>query len=415
MNTDTLPSTKSIAVIGAGPAGLVAAERLSAAGLAVTVYDRMPSVGRKLLMAGRGGLNLTHSEPRPGFLARYGAQADALAPLVAAFPPESLRDWAEQLGEPTFVGSSGRVFPKSMKASPLLRAWLRRLDAQGVRFALRHEWLGIAPDGAQRFRLADGAETAIKADATLLALGGASWPRLGSNGAWASILAAHGVEIMPLQPANVGFRVDWSDPFRERFAGTPLKTATFQFAGLAMRGEALITDYGIEGGAIYALSAPLREAIARDGSARLILDLCPQRSAADIAGRIASQKPGQSLANLLRKALALPPVAINLLREAADAAVPRDPDALAALIKATPITLLGPTGLDRAISTAGGVAWSALDPHLMLKALPGVFVAGEMIDWEAPTGGYLLQASFATGVAAAAGIAAYLSLSASAS
>ncbi|MCX5495125.1 TIGR03862 family flavoprotein [Kaistia dalseonensis] len=408
MNTDIPPALKSVTIIGAGPAGLIAAERLAMAGFAVTVHDRMPSVGRKLLMAGRGGLNLTHSEPIETFLARYGESAARLASLIAAFPPEALRQWSEALGEPTFVGSSGRVFPRSLKASPLLRAWLRRLDTVGVRFALRQDWRGFDAYGANVFALPDGEMTAVKSGATLLALGGASWPRLGSNGAWASILSDRGVAITPLRPANVGFRAAWSPMFRERFAGTPLKTITLGFEGQTIRGEALITQYGIEGGAIYALSAPLREAIARAGSARLVIDLCPQRSQAELAQRIAAQKPGQSLANLLRKAAALPPVAINLLRETAGQPLPRDADSLAGLIKAAPLVLTGIEGLERAISTAGGVSWDALDEHMMLKALPGVFVAGEMIDWEAPTGGYLLQASFATGVAAAEGIAAWL-------
>jgi uncharacterized flavoprotein (TIGR03862 family) len=398
----------TVAVIGAGPAGLMAAERLAEAGLAVTVYDRMPSPGRKLLMAGRGGLNLTHSEPIEPFLARYRDSTERLKPSIEAFSPEQLRAWAEDLGEATFVGSSGRIFPKSLKASPLLRAWLRRLDGLGVRFALRHDWLGFNGDRANRFALADGTIATIPADATLLALGGGSWPRLGSNGAWTAPLREAGVAIVPLRPANGGFRTNWSSSFGERFAGTPLKTLSLHFGDRTVRGEALVTERGIEGGAIYTLSAELRDAIGRDGSATLTVDLCPQRSEDEIAKRIAGQKPGQSLSNLLRKAVSLSPVAINLLREMAGGAVPREPEALAHAIKSSPLVLTGTEGIDRAISTAGGVAWDAVDDHFMLKALPGVFVAGEMIDWEAPTGGYLLQASLSTGAAAAKGIARYL-------
>ncbi|WP_040878869.1 NAD(P)/FAD-dependent oxidoreductase [Kaistia granuli] len=409
MSDTTSPRSRSVAIIGAGPAGLIAAEMLAAAGLAVSVHDRMPSVGRKLLMAGRGGLNLTHSEPLETFLGRYGASAPRLAPLIEAFPPAALRDWAEALGAPTFVGSSGRVFPKSLKASPLLRAWLRRLDGLGVRFALRDDWQGFDDAGRAIVVRPDGSTAAIEADATLLALGGASWPRLGSNGAWTGILAARGVEMTPLLPANVGFRAEWSEPFRARFAGTPLKALAVRFEDTTLRGEAMVTAYGLEGGVIYALSSRLRDAIERDGSATLSLDLAPGRDAAELAARIASQKPGQSLSNLLRKAAHLAPVAINLMREAGGGpTLPRDAEELAALIKAVPIRLTGIEGLERAISTAGGVAWSGLDDGLMLKAIPGVFVAGEMIDWEAPTGGYLLQACFATGIAAAKGVLARL-------
>ncbi|MFI5411641.1 NAD(P)/FAD-dependent oxidoreductase [Kaistia sp. UC242_56] len=408
MSNTPSPKPRSVAIIGAGPAGLIAAETLAKAGLAVTVHDRMPSIGRKLLMAGRGGLNLTHSEPLENFLPRYGAASSRLAPLVEAFPPAELRAWAEALGEATFVGSSGRVFPTSMKASPLLRAWLRRLDELGVRFRLRDEWLGFDADRQPIFRHADGSTETAMADATLLAVGGASWPRLGSNGAFADRLWEKGVDVTPLRPANVGFRTGWSDLFKTRFAGTPLKALAIGFQDITLRGEAMVTAHGLEGGLIYALSAPLRDAIARDGHATIHLDLAPGRSAAELSARIAAQKPGQSLSNLLRKAAHLPPVAINLMREGNGPALPRDADALAGLIKAVPIRLTGTEGLERAISTAGGVAWSGIDDGMMLKALPGVFVAGEMIDWEAPTGGYLLQASFATGIAAAKGILARL-------
>ena len=406
------PPKPIVAVIGAGPAGLIAAERLAASGCAVTVYDRMPSPGRKWLMAGRGGLNLTHSEPLEPFLGRYGAARERLRPFIEAFPPSALIAWAERLGEPTFVGSSGRVFPKSLKASPLLRALLRRLDRLGVTFALRHDWRGWSEDGALRFAGPDGAEVTVRADAVLLALGGASWPRLGSNGAWTAALAERGVAIRPMQPANVGFRVPWSEPFRERFAGEPLKAIALAFEGRSVRGEAVVTRYGIEGGAVYALSAPLRDAIARDGSAPIEIDLRPAMTEAEITARLARQNPSQSLANRLRKALHVAPVAANLLREAGPP--PREPEALAARIKAVPLRLTATEGMERAISSAGGIAFEALDEHLMLRALPGMFAAGEMLDWEAPTGGYLLQACFATGVAAAEGILKRLGIEAAA-
>lgn len=387
-----------VAVIGGGPAGLIAAERLSAAGLAVTVHERMATMGRKLLMAGRGGLNLTHAEPFDRFVGRYGAAAEWLRPLLEAFPPQALRDWAAGLGQETFVGSSGRVFPEALKASPLLRAWLGRLREQGVGFRTRSEWLGWDDAGALRFADA-GAESP---DATILALGGASWPRLGATGGWVPILAARGVAISPLRPANCGFSAAWSEPFRRRFAGQPLKGVALAFAGRLSRGEAVVTGYGLEGGAVYALAAVLRDAIAAEGRAVLTIDLRPDLAVEDLAGRLARPRRGGSLANVLRKAAGLGPVAANLLREAGD--VPAEPMALARRIKALPLTLHAPQPLERAISTAGGVALSAVDGDLMLRALPGVFVAGEMLDWEAPTGGYLLQACFATGVAAARGV-----------
>jgi uncharacterized flavoprotein (TIGR03862 family) len=387
----------SVAVIGGGPAGLMAAEVLSAAGLRVTVHERMPSFGRKLLMAGRGGLNLTHAEPFERFKTRYGAAGARLGPLLDAFPPQALVAWAEGLGQATFTGSSGRVFPRAMKASPLLRAWLRRLSERGVRLETRAEWLGWDEAGALVFR----DRPAERFDAVVLALGGASWPRLGSTGGWAEILQAKGVEVAPFRPANCGFVVAWSEAFRTRFAGTPLKRLALSFAGRSVRGEAVITGYGIEGGGIYALSAPLREAIERDGRAVLELDLRPDVSAAQLAGKLSRPRGGQSLANVLRKAAGLTPVAVNLIREAHGGAMPEN---LAHAIKRIPLALTSARGLERAISSAGGIAWSAVDENLMLKALPGVFVAGEMLDWEAPTGGYLLQACFATGVAAARGV-----------
>jgi uncharacterized flavoprotein (TIGR03862 family) len=389
------------AVIGGGPAGLIAAETLSAAGARVIVYERMPNVARKLLMAGRGGLNLTHSEAFERFVTRYGAAAAQLRPMLEAFTPASLIAWANGLGQETFVGSSGRVFPKAMKASPLLRAWLARLSAQGVEIRTRVRWTGWTEDGALAFMRDDGTSERLKPRATLLALGGASWPKLGSDGAWTQVLAQHGVEIAPLRPANMGLEVAWSDVFRERFAGTPLKQIALSFGERTAHGEAMITSYGIEGGAIYALSAALRDALETAGSATLHIDLKPSLDAAALAARLSQTRAGDSLSSMLRKRAGLSPVAIGLLREASSGALPKEPTQLAALIKAAPITLTAARGLDRAISSAGGVSWSAVDDALQLKAKPGLYVAGEMLDWEAPTGGYLLQASFATAMWAA--------------
>ena len=398
-----MTTPRSVAVIGGGPAGLMAAEMLSAAGVAVTVHDRMPSVGRKFLMAGRGGLNLTHSEDLDAFLARYGAARANLQPLVEAFPPAALVAWAEGLGQETHVGSSGRVFPKSHKASPLLRAWLGRLQAQGVEVRTRHEWLGWDADGALRFATPDG-EVAVTPEATILALGGASWPKLGSTGGWADLLAKDGVAVTPLCAANVGFDVAWSEVFRERFHGQPLKNVGVGFEGQTTRGDAMITREGIEGGAIYALSAPLRDAIAAAGSAALEIDLRPDQTIGQLTARLAVPRGGQSMTNYLRKAAHLSPVEINLLREAHGVELALTAGGLARAIKAAPIRLTGVRPIARAISTAGGVAFSEVDDDLMLRARAGVFLAGEMLDWEAPTGGYLLQACFATGVAAANGV-----------
>ena len=377
----------------------MAAEVLSAGGCTVTVYDRMPSVARKLLIAGRGGLNLTHSEPLDRFRARYGTASAWLRPMLDEFPPQALIAWAEGLGQPTFVGTSGRVFPKALKASPLLRVWLARLAKQGVVIKTRHEWRGWDKEGALTF--AQGAETVrAQADAAILALGGASWPRLGSTGAWTEILRAHGVDVSALRPANCGFTVAWSEPFR-RFEGEPLKGIALSFAGQTARGEALITRVGIEGGAVYALSALLRDAIAAEGRATLTIDLRPDMTEAAVAAKLARPRGGDSLANHLRKTLSLAPVAINLLRETHEHNLASDPRALAAQIKSLPLTLTGTTGIDRAISTAGGIALNALDDNLMLRAQPNVYAIGEMLGWEAPTGGYLLQATFATAVRAA--------------
>lgn len=402
-----MPETgRSIAIIGAGPAGLVAAERLAAAGHRVTIHERMASPARKFLLAGRGGLNLTHSEPQDAFLTRYREAQAWLAPALAAFPPQALRDWADGLGAETFIGSSGRVFPRAMKASPLLRAWLARLAGLGV--TLRHGrlWTGWDEAGALTFRLASDESETLRPDVTLLALGGASWPRLGADGGWVPLLAGRGVPVAPLRPANAGFVVEWSPVLRERFAGQPLKRIAIALGDERSTGEAMIDAHGLEGGAVYALSAPIREAIARDGAATIRLDLRPDLSHADLAGRLARRRKGETLSNHLRKAAGLAPAAAALLREPGP--LPEAPEALASLIKDLPLRLVAPMPLARAISTAGGIACEALDERFMLKALPGVFAAGEMLDWEAPTGGYLLQACFATGHAAAAGIEAWL-------
>lgn len=401
-------SAKHIAIIGAGPAGLIAAERLAGAGHRVTIYERMASPARKFLLAGRGGLNLTHSEPFDVFLGRYREARGWLEPALHAFPPQALRDWADGLGAETFVGSSGRVFPRAMKASPLLRAWLGRLDGLGIRLASGRLWTGWDSDDALRFRLASGEAETILPDATLLALGGASWPRLGSDGGWVPLLAGRGVVVSPLRPANGGFTVAWSPQMKERFVGQPLKRIVIRCAGEQAAGEAMIDPDGIEGGAIYALSATIREAVRRDGAVTISIDLRPDLAAPDLASRLAKRRKGETLSNHLRKAAGLAPVAIALLRDAAGGALPAEPDALAALIKAAPLRLGAPMPIARAISTAGGIVREECDDGFMLKPLPGVFAAGEMLDWEAPTGGYLLQASFATGVAAAAGIAAWL-------
>jgi uncharacterized flavoprotein (TIGR03862 family) len=373
----------------------------------VTVYDRMAAPGRKFLLAGRGGLNLTHSEALARFLARYGDAPPLLRRAIEAFPPEALRAWCEGLGQPTFVGSSGRVFPKAMKASPLLRAWLRRLNELGVRFAFRHRWIGWDEGGALRF--AHGAEeTTVRPDVTILALGGASWPRLGSDASWVPLFQQRGVAIAPLRPSNCGFVANWSEALR-RFEGVPLKRIAIQFAGRAVRGEAVVTRDGLEGGAVYALSAPIRDAIGAHGTATITIDLRPDVSAEALAQKLAAARGKQSLSNWLRKAAKLSPVAVGLLREGAGAHLSSmSGDALAATVKCLPVRLIATQPIAGAISTAGGIAFSALDERFMLKQLPGAFAAGEMLDWEAPTGGYLLQASFATGVAAARGALGFL-------
>jgi uncharacterized flavoprotein (TIGR03862 family) len=395
-----------VAIIGAGPAGLMAAEVLAQAGRGVTVYDAMPSAGRKLLMAGRGGLNLTHSEALPAFLKRYGEALPQLASAITAFPPDALREWSEALGQPTFVGSSGRVFPKAFKASPLLRAWLRRLDTMGVQFALRHRWTGWDGDGRLLFQTPDG-QRIVAAGATVLALGGASWPRLGSDGAWVETLSSKSVTISPLRSANCGFTVAWSDIFRDRFEAEPLKGVALSFGPHTARGEAVITRTGIEGGAIYALSSGLREAIVASGQATLRIALRPDLEINDMIARLSMPRGKQSFSNWLRKAVHLSPAAIGLLQEAAIASgeplSSLSTAGLAGLINAVPIQLNGVAPIARAISTAGGISFDEIDADFMIRRLPGTFAAGEMLDWEAPTGGYLLQASFATGAAAGRG------------
>lgn len=389
----------------------MAAEVLAQGGARVTVYDAMPSAGRKFLMAGRGGLNLTHSEPLPDFLTRYREAAPKLRGAIESFPPDALRAWCAALGEPTFVGSSGRVFPKAFKASPLLRAWLRRLASAGVRFAFRHRWTGWDDNGRLLFQTPDGA-SAVVAKATVLALGGASWPRLGSDGGWVDMLAAKGVAISKLRPANSGFTVVWSDVFRDRFEGQPLKGVALTIGAHTVRGEAMITRSGIEGGAIYALSAELREAVLGLGQAALIIALRPDLDGAALTTRLSGTRGKQSLANFLRKAAQLSPAGIGLMQETAIASgrplAALSPAELAHLVNAMPVQLSGVAPIDRAISTAGGIAFDELDDQFMLRKLPGVFAAGEMLDWEAPTGGYLLQASFATGAAAGRGVLAWL-------
>jgi len=405
MSLPPLPS--QVAIVGGGPAGLIAAETLARAGVGVTVYDRMPSVGRKFLMAGRGGLNLTHSEEFGRFVARYAEAEPVLSPLIGAFRPEDLRSWCEGLGQETFVGSSGRVFPKAFKASPLLRAWLARLEGLGVRFALRHTWQGWDDAGALVFTAPGGETARATPDATILALGGASWPRLGSDGSWTGILQDKGVTLAPFRPANMGFTLPWSEVMRSRFEGEPLKRIALTFEGMTVKGEAIVTADGLEGGAVYALSSRLRDAVERQGGATLLLDLRPDLSLDALTKRLSAPRRGQSASTFLRKAAGLSPLGTALLRESTPQ-LPTQPDALARLIKSVPLTLTGTKSLERAISTAGGIPFDEMDEHLMLRRLPGVFAAGEMLDWEAPTGGYLLQAAFATGVAAARGALAAL-------
>ena len=391
---------KDVRVVGAGPAGLMAAEVLAGAGLKVTIIDHHKSPARKFLLAGRGGLNLTHSEPESLFITRYGEPMDArLNAALRRFPALDVVHWAEVLDQPTFVGSSGRVFPKAMKASPLLRAWLARLERRRVTLRLRTEWRGF--DAAGALLLAHGDAISVERfDAVVLALGGASWPRLGADGSWVPLLEEHGVRVTPLTPANVGIHVAWSDVMRTRHAGQPLKRIALTVGSVTVRGEAIITKDGLEGGVIYTANDAIRRAFA-DGSALITLDLRPDLSTAALVARLGDAATKQSTANTLRK-LRLSPAAIGVLREAGP--FPRAAEDLAARIKSVPLTVTGFAGMARAISSAGGVAFDGIDGNWMLTARPGVFVAGEMVDWSAPTGGYLLTACLATGRAAADGV-----------
>ena len=399
----------------------MAAEVLSAQGIQVDLYDRMPSVGRKFLLAGRGGLNLTHSEALPRFVSRFGEREAQLAPLIEAFTPEALRDWAQGLGVSTFVGSSGRVFPTDMKAAPLLRAWLHRLRDAGVRFHMRHQWLGWDDAGGMRFHTPSG-EITVAPRATVLALGGGSWSRLGSDGSWWPWLQARGVDVVPLQAANCGFdvaatgpdRTGWSDFLRQKFAGQPIKPVALQFTDrngrtLRQQGEFVLTATGVEGSLIYAFSAAIRDQIAAHGSATVHLDLLPSHTPEQVLAETSRPKGPRSLSTHLKSRLGIQGLKMALLHEVLSPAQLNDPAPLAQALKALPITLKAPRPIDEAISTAGGVRFEGMNAQLMLNNLTGVFCAGEMLDWEAPTGGYLLTASMATGRQAAHGVIAFLS------
>ena len=397
---------KQIAILGGGPAGLMAAESLSSEGHAVTVYEAMPTVARKFLLAGKSGLNITHSEDYDRFASRFGASNARLREALDDFKPSDVRAWAAELGIETFVGSSGRVFPTAMKASPLLRAWLRRLETKGVRILTRHRWTGLS-GGGYAIETPAGADV-IQPDAALLALGGKSWPRLGSDGRWLPWLKEKGIAVDGFQPANCGFDVEWSTYLRERFSGEPVKSVAASSIVGTIPGEFVITRYGIEGSLVYAHAAALRDSLAAGATATLNVDLMPGRTQDRITRELAKQDPKASFSNRLRKAVGIDGVKAALLSELAGAANLSDPHKLAGLIKALPIPVKRPRPIAEAISSAGGVAWDEIDRNYMLKALPGLFVAGEMIDWEAPTGGYLLTACFATGRAAARGILAWL-------
>ncbi|WP_162234758.1 TIGR03862 family flavoprotein [Pseudomonas amygdali] len=403
------PASRTVAIIGGGPAGLMAAEVLSQAGLNVDLYDAMPSVGRKFLLAGVGGMNITHSEPYPAFLSRYAERSPMIAPLLRSFSADQLCQWIHALGIETFVGSSGRVFPTDMKAAPLLRAWLKRLRDAGVTIHTRHRWLGWNPDGSLRIACADG-EKALNPAATLLALGGASWARLGSDGAWLPWLQARQVEVAPLQAANCGFEVSaWSDLLRDKFAGAPLKNIAMGLHGHALRlGECVLTGTGVEGSLVYALSAQIREQINLRGSATVDIDLLPGKTLTDIQKALSKPRGSRSMSKHLHSQLGLDGAKAALLRELATREAFADPLLLSEAIKALPMHLVKPRPIDEAISTAGGVTFEAMDERLMLRQLPGVFCAGEMLDWEAPTGGYLLTACFASGRAAGLGMVEWL-------
>lgn len=410
--SDLVVEEVEIAVIGAGPAGLMAGERLSAAGRRVTIFDRMATPGRKFLMAGRGGLNLTHSEPLAAFLPRYGANEARFRRFLSAFSPMDLRSWADGLGADTFIGSSGRIFPRAMKASGLLRAWLRRLAAQQVSLRLQHQWCGW--QGNDLLFCTGGAYRRVRAQATILALGGASWPKLGADGGWQALLRARGVAVADLVASNCGVDIAWSEHFITNFSGQPLKAVAVAVGDEQRRGEIILTRYGLEGGPIYALSPAIRTALSQDSNVRLRLDLKPDWSQQQLAERLLTRRHGQSLSQFLKKQLHLPGPSYALLREAQpaqdDTAIPDDPLALALRLKALPLQVTALRPIEQAISSAGGITFDALDENLMLRRLPGVFACGEMLDWDAPTGGYLLQGCFATAVAAAAGVGRYLAV-----
>lgn len=401
-----------VVIIGGGPAGLMAAEAARAAGAEVDVYDAMASVGRKFLLAGKGGLNLTHSEPLEPFLSRYGARRKQLEPLIKAWPPEALSAWTHGLGISTFVGTSGRVFPHELKAAPLLRAWLRRLRKSGVRFHVRHRWIGWDERNALCFSSPQGTKS-VRADATILALGGASWPKLGSDAAWVPVLSKRGIPIAPLRPANCGFDINWSEHIRTKFAGHPVKSVAVVVTkpsggSLWQQGEFVITKTGLEGGVIYAVSSLLRDQIEAAGKATLRLDLTPDRDEARLTRDLSRPRGKRTMASHLQRQAGVAGVKTALLREVVPKQEFSDPARLAAAIKALPLTLVAPRPLEEAISTAGGVSFEALDERLMIRDVRGVFCAGEMLDWEAPTGGYLLTACFATGRVAGAGAVAWL-------
>jgi uncharacterized flavoprotein (TIGR03862 family) len=419
------PSFESprVAVIGGGPAGLMAAEALAQRGVRVDVYDAMPSVGRKFLMAGKGGMNITHSEPLEAFLGRYGARREQIAQLLDAFGPDALRAWLKTLGVETFVGSSGRVFPNDMKAAPMLRAWLHRLKEAGVSFHMRHKWIGwtaadagldasAASQHGLRFATPSGEQT-MCCDAVVFALGGASWPRLGSDAAWVPLISDRGVPVMPLRPANCGFDVDWSPYLRERFAGQPLKSIALTVTDIDKfvhnrQGEALLTKTGLEGSLVYALSAPIRERILADGDLTIWLDLVPGLTLERVIAEVTRPRGSRSMSTHLHGRVGISGVKLGLLHEILSKQEFADTHRLAHAIKALPVRLTRPRPIDEAISTAGGVPFEVLDAKLMIERLPGIFCAGEMLDWEAPTGGYLLTACFASGLVAGRGALAYL-------
>ena len=425
-----LPDSARVAVIGGGPAGLMAAEALASGGVQIDVYDAMPSVGRKFLMAGKGGMNITHSEPLEAFLGRYGARREQIAALLDMFGPDALRAWLHKLGVETFVGSSGRVFPTDMKAAPMLRAWLHRLRESGVRFHMRHKWVGWdASDGAgdegtrntergnspqqTLLFMTPTGEQQVRADAVIFALGGGSWPRLGSDAAWVPLMTARDVPVAPLLPANCGFDANWSDYFRERFAGQPVKPVSITLIdtdGNAQhrQGEFVVTETGIEGSLVYALSAAVRERILTDGEVTIMLDLAPALTAQRVLDEVTRPRGSRSMSTHLQSRIGLGGVKLGLLHEALSKEAFADTALLAQTIKALPLKLVRPRPIEEAISSAGGVPFEALDARLMIGHLPGAFCAGEMLDWEAPTGGYLLTACFASGLAAGRGALAYL-------